>query len=207
MPTVDVYNVKGDVVGQMELSDAVFGIAPNNHVLHLAVTKQLAAQRLGTHSTKTRSEVRGGGRKPWKQKGTGRARHGSRRSPIWVGGGITFGPTPRSYTFSLPRKIRRLALLSALSAKAQAGEIIVLDKLEFASPKTRDMIAVLENIKVNGKALIVVEQYNENVEKSGRNIPGILVEDARGINVYDILNSGKVVFTRDAVEKVQEVLA
>ncbi len=207
MPTVDVYNAKGNVVGQMELSDAVFGIAPNSHVLHLAVTNQLAAQRLGTHSTKTRSEVRGGGRKPWKQKGTGRARHGTRRSPIWVGGGITFGPTPRKYVFSMPRKVRRLALLSALSSKAQAGEIIVLDSLEFEVPKTKQMIELLQNIKVNGKALIVVQEYNENVEKSGRNIPGVLVEDATSINVYDILNCGKLIFTKSAVEKVQEVLA
>lgn len=206
MPTVNVYNMKGDVVGQMELSDAVFGIEVNNHVLHLAVLKQLAAQRLGTHDTKNRSEVRGGGRKPWKQKGTGRARAGSRRSPIWVGGGIAFGPTPRRYNFELPRKVRRLALKSALTAKMQAGDIMVVESFDFAAPKTKLMIETLNNLKIEGKALVVLPEYNENVDKSGRNIPGVLVEDADGINVYDVLNCGKLLITRAAVEKVQEVL-
>jgi large subunit ribosomal protein L4 len=207
MPTIDVHNVQGKVVGQMELAAEIFGITPNTHVLHLAVTRQLAAQRLGTHSTKTRSEVRGGGRKPWKQKGTGRARHGSRRSPIWVGGGITFGPTPRQYKLGLPRKVRRLALKSALSAKVQAGEVIILDSLELEAPKTKRMMEMLANINVPGKAMIVLKERNEIVEKSSRNIPGILVEDAFGINVYDILNADKLIMTRSAVEKVQEVLA
>lgn len=206
MPTVDVFNMKGEVVGQMELSDAVFGTTVNTHVLHLAVLKQLAAQRQGTHDTKNRSEVRGGGRKPWKQKGTGRARAGSRRSPIWVGGGIAFGPTPRKYNFDLPRKVRRLALKSALSAKAQSGEIVVVDELEFFEPKTKLMVDTLHNLKVNGKALVVLPEYNENVDKSGRNIPGVLVGEARGINVYDILNCQKLIITKAAVEKVQEVL-
>jgi len=206
MPTVDVYNIKGEVVGQMELNDAVFGSTINAHVLHLAVMKQLAAQRLGTHDTKNRAEVRGGGRKPWKQKGTGRARSGSRRSPIWVGGGIAFGPTPRKYNFDLPRKVRRLALKSALSAKAQSGEIVVVDAFEFAEPKTRLMVDTLHNLKANGKTLVVLPEYNENIEKSGRNIPGVQVEEARGINVYDILNCQKLVITKAAVEKVQEVL-
>ena len=207
MPTIDVHNVQGKVVGQMELAAEIFGITPNTHVLHLAVTRQLAAQRLGTHSTKTRSEVRGGGRKPWKQKGTGRARHGSRRSPIWVGGGIAFGPTPRQYSVGLPRKIRRLALKSALSAKVQAGEVIVLDSLDLQVPKTKSMVEMLASINVPGKAMIVLREHNEIIEKSSRNIPGVLVEDAAGINVYDILNSGKLIMTRSAVEKVQEVLA
>ena len=207
MPTIDVHNVQGKVVGQMELAADIFGITPNAHVLHLAVTRQLAAQRLGTHSTKTRSEVRGGGKKPWKQKGTGRARHGSRRSPIWVGGGITFGPTPRQYKVGLPRKVRRLALKSALSAKVQAGEVIVLDNLELEAPKTRRMVELLASINAPGKAMIVLREYDENVEKSSRNIPGVLVEEAVGINVYDILNSDKLIMTRSAVEKVQEVLA
>lgn len=206
MPTVDVYNMKGEIVGQMELADSVFNVAVNGHVLHLAVLKQLAAQRLGTHDTKNRAEVSGGGRKPWKQKGTGRARHGSRRSPIWVGGGIAFGPTPRKYNFELPRKVRRLALKSALSAKAQNGEIIVVDTLEFAEPKTKLMVDTLTNLKVSGKALVVVPEYCENVEKSGRNIPGVVIEDAQSINVYDILNCEKLVITKAAVEKVQEVL-
>lgn len=206
MPTVDVYNMKGEVVGQMELDDAVFGTTINTHVLHLAVMKQLAGQRLGTHDTKTRAEVRGGGKKPWKQKGTGRARAGTRRSPIWVGGGIAFGPTPRKYNFDLPRKVRRLALKCALSAKAQSGEILVLDSLEFTVPKTRLMVDTLHNLKVSGKALIVLSEYNENIEKSAHNIPGVRVEEARGISVYDILNCQKLVITKAAVEKVQEVL-
>ena len=154
MPTVDVYNMKGEVVGQMELDEAVFGTPINTHVLHLAVMKQLAGQRLGTHDTKTRAEVRGGGKKPWKQKGTGRARSGTRRSPIWVGGGIAFGPTPRKYSFDLPRKVRRLALRCALSAKALSGEILVLEALEFTEPKTRLMVDTLHNLKVSGKTLV-----------------------------------------------------
>lgn len=206
MPTVDVFNMKGEVVGQMELQDAVFGVNVNSHVLHLAVMKQLAAQRLGTHDSKTRAEVRGGGRQPWKQKGTGRARAGSRRSPVWVGGGIAFGPTPRKYGFALPRKVRRLALRSALTAKVQSGEFVVVDALEFNEPKTKLMIATLHNLKIDGKTLVVLPEYNENIEKSGRNIPGVMIEEARGINVYDILNCGKVVITKAAVEKVQEVL-
>lgn len=206
MPTVDVYNMKGKVVGQMELDDAVFGTPINTHVLHLAVMKQLAGQRLGTHDTKTRAEVRGGGKKPWKQKGTGRARSGTRRSPIWVGGGIAFGPTPRKYSFDLPRKVRRLALRCALSAKAQSGEILVLEALEFTEPKTRLMVDTLHNLKVSGKTLVVLSEYNENIEKSARNIPGVRIEEARGINVYDIINCQKLVITKAAVEKVQEVL-
>jgi len=203
---VKVFNMKGEEVGQMELSDAVFGVKVNSHVLHLAVTKQLAAQRLGTHDTKNRAEVRGGGRKPWKQKGTGRARAGSRRSPIWVGGGVAFGPTPRSYSFELPRKVRRLALRSALTAKLQAGEIVVVDRLEFAEPKTKLMVETLSCLKISGKALVVLPEANENIEKSGRNIPGVLVEEATGVNVYDVLNCGTMVITQAAVEKVQEVL-
>ncbi len=206
MPTVKVHNIKGQEVGQMELSDAVFGVEVNSHVLHLAVTKQLAAQRRGTHDTKGRSEVRGGGRKPWKQKGTGRARAGSRRSPIWVGGGVAFGPTPRKYTFALPRQVRRLALRSALTAKLQAGDLVVLDQLSFAEPKTKLMVEAFSCLNVSGKALVVLPEFNEIVAKSGRNIPGVLVQAATGVNVYDVLNGGKLVMTRAAVEKIQEVL-
>ncbi|MBS3937751.1 MAG: 50S ribosomal protein L4 [Peptococcaceae bacterium] len=206
MPTVDVFNVKGEIVGQMVLSDAVFGIEVNKHVLHLAVLKQLAGQRLGTHDTKNRAEVRGGGRKPWKQKGTGRARAGSRRSPIWVGGGIAFGPTPRKYNFDLPRKVRRLALKSALTSKLQAGDVIVVDTLEFAAPKTKLMVEFLGKLQLAKKPLLVLGEVNENVEKSCRNIPGVATLGAVGLNVYDILNAGKVVLTKDAVLKVEEVL-
>jgi len=206
LPTVDVFNVKGEIVGQMVLSDAVFGIEVNKHVLHLAVLKQLAGQRLGTHDTKNRAEVRGGGRKPWKQKGTGRARAGSRRSPIWVGGGIAFGPTPRKYNFDLPRKVRRLALKSALTSKLQAGDVIVVDTLEFAAPKTKLMVEFLGKLQLAKKPLLVLGEVNENVEKSCRNIPGVATLGAVGLNVYDILNAGKVVLTKDAVLKVEEVL-
>jgi len=206
LPTVDVFNVKGEIVEQLVLSDAVFGIEVNKHVLHLAVLKQLAGQRLGTHDTKNRAEVRGGGRKPWKQKGTGRARAGSRRSPIWVGGGIAFGPTPRKYNFDLPRKVRRLALKSALTSKLQAGELIVLDTFELAMPKTKAVTELLQNLQIAKKPLFVLGERNENVEKSCRNIPGVVTQQAVGLNVYDVLNCNKLVMTKDAVLKVQEVL-
>ncbi len=207
MPKVAIYNINGQQVGDIELKEEVFGIEPNKHVLHQAVVLQLASRRLGTASTKTRAEVRGGGRKPWRQKGTGRARHGSTRSPIWTGGGITFGPKPRKYGFSIPKKVRRLALKSALSSKVLAGEIIVLDDLSIEQPKTKDMAKILDNLKVADKALVVTADSNENVEKSARNIPGVKPLSASGLNVYDILKYGKLVITKDAVAKVEEVLA
>lgn len=206
MPKVALYNINGEQVGEIELRDEIFGIEPNQHVLHQAVQAQLAAERAGTHSTKTRAEVAGGGRKPWRQKGTGRARHGSIRSPIWRGGGIVFGPKPREYGFKLPKKVRRLALKSALSAKALANEIIVLDSLNFAAPKTKDMVKVLNNLNARN-ALVVTAQLDENVFKSARNIPGVKPVTAAGINVYDLLKHGSLVITRDAVARVEEVLA
>lgn len=207
MPKVTVFNVSGAQVGELELADSVFGIEPNAHVMHSAVLLQNAAERQGTHKTKGRSEVRGGGRKPWKQKGTGRARQGSIRSPQWVGGGTVFGPTPRSYGFKLPKKVRRLAIKSALSSKVVAAEIIVLDQLSFAAPKTKEFAKVLSNLKVDRKALVVTANYEDNVALSARNIPGIKFVAADGINVRDVLVHDKLIITKEAVEKVQEVLA
>ncbi|ALS26175.1 50S ribosomal protein L4 [Paenibacillus cisolokensis] len=207
MPKVAVFNVSGSQVGEVELSDAVFGIQPNVHVLHSAVVLQQAAERQGTHKTKGRSEVRGGGRKPWKQKGTGRARQGSIRAPQWVGGGTVFGPTPRSYGFKLPKKVRRLAIKSALSSKVIDNEIIVLDQLTMAQPKTKEFSAILNNLKADRKALVVTAEYNDNVALSARNIPGVKFVAADGINVLDVLAHDKLIITKEAVEKVQEVLA
>ncbi|HUC91443.1 MAG TPA: 50S ribosomal protein L4 [Paenibacillus sp.] len=207
MPKVAVFNVSGSQVGDIELNDTVFGIEPNVHVLHSAVLLQQAAERRGTHKTKGRSEVRGGGRKPWKQKGTGRARQGSIRAPQWVGGGTVFGPTPRTYGFKLPKKVRRLAIRSALSSKVIDNEIIVLDQLALNAPKTKEFAGYLNNLKVARKALIVTANYEDNVAKSARNIPGIKIVAADGINVLDVMLYDKLIITKEAVEKVQEVLA
>ncbi|MEW9670162.1 50S ribosomal protein L4 [Ammoniphilus sp. 3BR4] len=206
MPKVALYNQTGAQVGEIELADSVFGIEPNRSVLHDAVVMQQASQRQGTHDTKGRSEVRGGGRKPWKQKGTGRARQGSIRSPQWVGGGIVFGPTPRSYAYKLPKKVRRLAIKSALSSKVQANEILVLEGLAFDAPKTKDMVQVLKGLNVDSKALVVTGEFTDAVAKSARNIPGIKFVTAEGINVLDVLKHDKLVITKDAVAKVEEVL-
>ncbi|MCR8660716.1 50S ribosomal protein L4 [Paenibacillus endoradicis] len=207
MPKVTVFNVSGAQVGELELADSVFGIQPHVHVMHSAVILQQAAERQGTHKTKGRSEVRGGGRKPWKQKGTGRARQGSIRSPQWVGGGVVFGPTPRSYGFKLPKKVRRLAIKSALSSKVIAENIIVLDQLAFATPKTKEFANILNNLKVERKALVVTANYEDNVALSARNIPGVKFVAADGINVRDVLVYDKLIITKEAVEKVQEVFA
>jgi large subunit ribosomal protein L4 len=207
MPKVALYNVTGAQVGEVELSDAVFGIEPHVHVMHEAVLLQQASQRLGTHKTKGRSEVRGGGRKPWKQKGTGRARQGSIRAPQWKGGGTVFGPTPRSYAYKLPRKVRRLAIRSALSSKVIDNELIVLDQLQLNAPKTKDFIAILNNLKVERKALIVSASFDDNVALSARNIPGVKFVAADGINVLDVIQYDKLIITKDAVQKVEEVLA
>lgn len=207
MPKVAVYNMQGAQVGEIELNDDVFGVEVNRAVLHSAVVLQLANQRRGTHSTKLRGEVSGGGRKPWRQKGTGRARVGSIRSPLWRGGAITFGPKPRSYAQTLPRKVRRLALKSALSSKVLEGKLIVLDSLEFDMPKTKQVVELFDNLKVSGKAVVVTGDVDANVIKSARNIPGVLALDASGLNVYDILNHDTVVVTKDAVARVEEVLA
>jgi large subunit ribosomal protein L4 len=207
MPKVALYNINGEQVGDIELADAVFGIEPNKYVVHSAVVMQLASQRLGTHKTKGRSEVRGGGRKPWRQKGTGRARQGSIRSPQWKGGGVVFGPTPRSYGFKLPKKVRRLAIKSVLSSKVNENEIIVLDQLSMSQPKTKQFAAILNNLKVDRKALIVSADYDDNVALSARNIPGVKFVTADGINVLDVLAHDKLIITKEAVQKVEEVLA
>lgn len=206
MPTVALYNISGEQVGELTLKDEIFGVEVHESVLHDAVVMQLAGRRLGTHDTKTRSEVSGGGRKPWRQKGTGRSRHGTIRSPIWRGGGIVFGPHPRDYGYSLPKKVRRLALKSALSVKVNEGDILVLDELKLEQPKTKDMARILNNLNVDD-ALLVVAEKNESVEKSARNIPNIKPLTATGLNVYDILAYDKLVMTKDAVAKVEEVFA
>jgi large subunit ribosomal protein L4 len=208
MPKVAVYDITGAKTGELELNDNVFGVEVNEALVHQAVVMQLASQRQGTAATKTRAMVRGGGRKPWKQKGTGRARAGSIRSPLWVGGGTVFGPSPRSYAFTMPRKARRAALKSALSAKVQAGELLVMDAISFNEPKTKSVVKMLDSLKIaDDKALIIMAEENENVEKSSRNIPGVKSITSMGLNVYDILYHDKVLITKDAVSKIEEVLA
>jgi large subunit ribosomal protein L4 len=208
MPKVAVYNIAGTEIGEIELNEEVFGVDVNEAVMHQALVMQQASERLGTASTKTRGLVRGGGRKPWRQKGTGRARSGSRRSPVWVGGGTVFGPQPRSYAFSMPRKARRLAIKSALSAKVQAGELVVMDDISFTEPKTKNVLTMLDNLKVgDDKALIITAEENENVYKSSRNIPGIKNITSHGLNVFDLLHHDKVLITKEAVSKIEEVLA
>ncbi|MGB5946535.1 50S ribosomal protein L4 [Paenisporosarcina sp.] len=206
MPKVSLLNQTGSSVGEIELNDAVFGIAPNNNVLFDAVISQRASLRQGNHKVKNRSEVAGGGRKPWKQKGTGRARQGSIRSPQWRGGGVVFGPVPRSYSYKLPKKVRRLALRSALSAKVLEQNFIVLESLMFDAPKTKDFLKVLKDLSIEKKALFVTAELDENVAKSARNIPGVSVVSATGINVLDLLGHDKIVVTKAAVEKIEEVL-
>ena len=207
MPKVAVYNIDREQVGDIELNDNVFCVEVNGALLHQAVVMQLASQRLGTHATKTRAFVRGGGRKPWKQKGTGRARSGSRRSPLWVGGGTVFGPHPRSYAFSMPRKQRRLAIKCALSDKVQEGSLLVLDALDFEAPKTKQVVKLLQTFEIDNKALIITAEEAENVERSSRNIPGVKAINTTGLNVYDILNHDKLFVTKDAVARIEEVLA
>ncbi len=205
MAKVDVYNMDGIVTGSIELSDAIFGIEPNQDVLHRAVLNQLANRRQGTHSTKLRSEVSGGGKKPYRQKGTGRARQGSTRSAQHVGGGIIFGPKPRDYSYSLPKKVRRLAMQSALSAKLASGSLIVVDGLSLPEIKTKKMVAVLGKLGVTRGALVVTTVRDENIEKSARNIVGIKTSLVNTLNVFDILKFDKFVVTKEAVLKVQEV--
>jgi large subunit ribosomal protein L4 len=207
MPKVALFNQNGTQVGDIELSDAVFGIEPNESVLHDAVVMQQASLRQGTHDVKGRSEVRGGGRKPWRQKGTGRARQGSIRSPQWVGGGVVFGPTPRSYSYKLPKKVRRLAIKSALASKVLSEEIVVLEGLMLDAPKTKEMVSILNGLSADRKALVVTADYNDNVALSARNIPGVTFVTAEGINVLDVLKHDKLIITKDAVQKVEEVLA
>lgn len=207
MPKVAVYNMLGAQVGEIELKDDVFGIEPNNAVMYEFVKMQLANKRQGTSSTKTRTEVRGGGKKPWRQKGTGRARVGSSRNPVWRGGGIAFGPKPRDYSYKLPQKVRRLALKSALSSKALDNKIVVVDEFNFDQPKTKAMMQALEALKVGKKTLLVTADGNVNVVKSARNIEGVKPMRADFINVYDILKHDTLLMTKDAVAMVEEVFA
>lgn len=207
MPKVDLYNMKGEVVGNVELSENIFATEVNNEVLHAVVVNQLANKRQGTQSTKTKSEVRGGGKKPWRQKGTGRARQGSIRSAQWIKGGIVLGPKPRSYRYTLPKKVKRIAMKSALTAKVAGNEILVLDVLALDAIKTKAMVGVLNNLKVDSSALVVIDSKNENIVKSARNIPGIKTAYVNTLNVFDILKYDKFIITKDAVEKVEEVYA
>lgn len=207
MPKINVLNVSGQNVGEIELNDSIFNIEVNEHVLYEAVKCQLANRRQGTQSAKTRSEVRGGGRKPWRQKGTDRARQGSIRSVQWVGGGVAFAPKPRDYSYSLPKKVRRLAMKSALTSKVQGEEIIVLDTLSFDTPKTKEMVNVLKNVNAAKKTLVVTADNDVNVVKSVRNIEGANICHVSTLNVYDILNCDSFIITTDAVKKVEEVYA
>lgn len=207
MPKVQVVNMQGSPVEEMELSEKIFGIEPNVHVMHSAVVAQLANARVGTSSTLGRSEVRGGGRKPWKQKGTGRARAGTIRSPLWRGGGIVFGPKPRDYSKKLPKKVKRLALCSALSSKINENTFIVVDQISFDQPKTKDMLKLLETLKVDKKALLVIESNDQNVQFSARNIQGVITARADALNIVDLLKHDFVVFSKAAVIKTEEVLS
>jgi large subunit ribosomal protein L4 len=207
MPKVSVYDMSGAQVGELELNDSVFGIEPNVAVLHSFVKMQLANKRVGTSSTKRRGEVRGGGKKPWRQKGTGRARVGSTRNPVWRGGGSAFGPKPRDYSYTMPRKVRRLAMRSALSSKVKDNNIIVVDNLAFTEPRTKLMVETLEALKARQKTLLVTADGNVNVFKSARNIPGVKPLKVESINVYDLLKYDTLLITRDAVARVEEVFA
>lgn len=206
MPKVSVYNLEGQTVGEIELSDVVFGAPVNETLLHQAVVTYLANQRQGTASTKTRAEVRGGGRKPWRQKGTGRARQGSIRAPQWVGGGTVFGPKPREYRLAMPKKARRAALRSALSAKVREGNLIVLESLTLPEPKTKLMAGVLGRLAAERKPLILLAERDRNVELSTRNLPGAATMQATDLNVYQVLSHEKLVLTKDAVAKLEEAL-
>ena len=205
MPTVSIYDMTGKETGKMELSDAIFGIEPNKAVMHSAVVNYLANQRQGTQSTLTRAEVSGGGKKPWRQKGTGHARQGSTRSPQWTHGGIAFGPKPRSYRYAIPKKMRRLALKSAFSDKVATGDMIVLDALTLEEIKTKTVAAMLKALGAEKKVMIVLPEKDETVLKSARNIPGVNVTLVNTLNTYEVLNADKFIVLKDAVTKIEEV--
>ena len=207
MANVVVYNMEGKEVGTLELNDAVFGVSVNEHLVHLAVLQQLADNRQGTQKAKTRSEVSGGGRKPWRQKGTGHARQGSTRSPQWTGGGVVFAPTPRDYSFKMNKKEKRAALKSVLSDKVATSKLIVLDELKFDEIKTKKFQAVLTNLKVEEKALVVLGEKDDVVIKSANNLPFVQTALPNTINVYDVLKAGTLILTKDAVAKIEEVYA
>ena len=207
MPKIDVYNIEGKKVSDIELADSVFGIEPNEKIVHSVLVNYMANQRQGTSNTKTRAEVAGGGRKPWKQKGTGRARQGSIRAPQWFKGGIALGPKPRDYSYRVNKKERRLAVRSVLSSKVLENNLVVVDAMNFDAIKTKNMVSALNNLKVEGKTLIVLPEKNENVQKSARNIEGVKTSLVNTINVYDLLKYNKLVLTVDAVKNLEEVYA
>jgi large subunit ribosomal protein L4 len=207
MSTVTLFNMQGEAIGEVELNDQIFGVEVSDASMHRVVKMHLANRRQGNASVKDRSAVRGGGHKPWRQKGTGRSRHGSSRSPIWVGGGTTFGPIPRDFSYRLPKKVKRLALKSALTSKVRDGEFIVVDALTFAEPKTQEMVKVLQNLKAGEKVLLVTAGVEPNVIKSARNIPGVKTIPANQLNVYDILYYHNLLVTQDALTRVEEVFA
>ena len=207
MPKIDVYDIEGKKVKEVELAENVFGIEPNEAIVHSVLVNFLANQRQGTQSTKTRSEVRGGGRKPWRQKGTGRARQGSIRAPQWIKGGIALGPKPRSYYYTVNKKERRLAVKSMLSSKVLENSLVVVDKIDMKEIKTKEMVRVLNNLKVEGKTLMLLPEKNETVQKSARNIEGVKTTLVNTINVYDLLKYKNLVVTLDTVKKLEEVYA
>ena len=207
MPKIDVYNIEGKKVSDIELNENVFGIKPNEKIVHIALVNYMANQRQGTANTKTRAEVAGGGRKPWRQKGTGRARQGSIRAPQWIKGGIALGPKPRSYKYTVNKKERQLAVKSVLSSKVLENELVVVDSLPLNDIKTKEIVKALSNLKVEGKALIMLPEKNEKVQKSARNIEGVKTTLVETINVYDLLKYNKLVVTEDAVKKLEEVYA
>ena len=207
MPKVSTYNIAGTQTGEIELNDSVFGVEVNEAVMRQAVLRQLANERLGTHSTKTRGLVRGGGKKPWKQKGTGRARVGSTRSPLWVGGGTVWGPHPRSYAQKMPRKARRLAVKSALSDKVNTNELFVLDEINLAAPKTKEIVALINNFQFAGEKVLFVTDNDEIVARCARNIKGVKAISTEGVNIFDLLHYTKLFVTKSAVAKIEEVLA
>ena len=207
MPKVDVYDINGKKVSDVELNENVFGIEPNETIVHAVLVNYLANQRQGTQSTKTRSEVRGGGRKPWRQKGTGRARQGSIRAPQWIKGGIALGPKPRSYYYTVNKKERQLAVKSVLSSKVLENTLVVVDSLDMKEIKTKEMVKVLNNLKVEGKTLMLLADKNENIQKSARNIEGVKTTLVNTINVYDLLKYKNLVITLDTVKKIEEVYA
>ena len=206
MANVSVYNMEGKEVGTIELNDAVFGVEVNEHLVHMAVVQQLANNRQGTQKAKTRSEVSGGGRKPWRQKGTGHARQGSTRAPQWTGGGVVFAPVPRDYSFKMNKKEKRAALKSVLTSRVQENKIVVLDELKLDAVKTKDFVKVMSNLKVEN-ALVVTAAQDNNVVLSARNVPGVETSVAANINVYDVLNHKTLVVTKDAVASIEEVFA
>ena len=206
MSQLNVLDINNKVVGKVSLKDDIFNSEIKEHLLHKSVIAHLANLRRGTHSTKIKSEVRGGGAKPWRQKGTGRARAGSIRSPLWRGGGITFGPTPRDYDHDVPKKMRRSALISALSLKVKNGDIFVVDKIDIDKPKTKDVVSILKNFKIDRSVLFLIDEKNKNLELSARNIPDARVQRVDSINVYDLLYYDKIICTKGAIDKIQTTM-